>query len=153
MATVENIIVGTTPNETITGNGGNDVFVFTPNFGHDTITNFAPGTDAMQLDHTIFATAVAALTAAHDDGYGNVVITDAVHDLITLKNVSGSSTAPERLPHRMTERVRDSSPWSNNGGSKPTSYVLSRIYFVDIRKGFRNEVMTYLAALKAAATA
>ena len=83
-----NTIVTTTPNQTMTGTGGSDTFVFTANFGNDTITNYAPGKDVIQLDHTIFATAMAALTAAQDDGHGNVVIMDTAHDTITLKNVT-----------------------------------------------------------------
>ena len=36
-------ITASQPNQTLTGTGGNDNFVFTPNFGNATITNYAPG--------------------------------------------------------------------------------------------------------------
>ncbi len=81
-------IVSSGPNATLTGNGGCDTFAFAPNFGQAYVTNFNPATDAIQLDHTAFATAADALAASHDDGHGNAVITDAAHDTITLHNVT-----------------------------------------------------------------
>jgi serralysin len=60
---------------------GQDSFVFAPNFGQVTITNFAPETDTIQISQSIFANMAALLAATHDDAYGNAVITDAVrHD-------------------------------------------------------------------------
>ena len=62
--------------------------MFDANFGHDTITNYAPGTDSITLDHTAFSGNVnALLAAAQDDGNGNVVITVDANDSITLQHV------------------------------------------------------------------
>jgi VCBS repeat-containing protein len=73
-----------------------DNFVFAPNFGQATITNFAPASDTIQIDHTMFANVNALLAATHDDTHGNAVITDAQHDTITIKNV----TTAQLLAHQ-----------------------------------------------------
>jgi hypothetical protein len=51
-----------------------DTFVFAANFGNVTVGNFDPGTDVIEIDHTVFADFEALLAAAHDDGSGNAVI-------------------------------------------------------------------------------
>jgi hypothetical protein len=71
-------------------------FVFAPNFGQATITNFAPASDTIQIDHTMFANVNALLAATHDDTHGNAVITDAQHDTITINNV----TTAQLLAHQ-----------------------------------------------------
>src|SRR5262249_2406129 len=38
-----------------TGPNGSDTFVFAANFGHETIANFHPDTDLIQIDHAVFA--------------------------------------------------------------------------------------------------
>jgi VCBS repeat-containing protein len=81
-------IVASSANQTLTGTAGADNFVFTANFGKDTITNYAPGTDSITLDHTAFSGNVnALLAAAQDDGNGNTVITVDANDTITLQHV------------------------------------------------------------------
>jgi hypothetical protein len=65
-----------------------DTFVFAPNFGQVTITNFAPATDTIEFSKTVFADIKALLAGTHDDASGNAVITDAAHDTITLKQVT-----------------------------------------------------------------
>jgi hypothetical protein len=75
-------------NQTLTGIGSNDTFVFTSRFGHDTITNFQPKTDVLQIDHSVFANVQALLAATQDDGHGNAVITADLHDSITLQHVT-----------------------------------------------------------------
>jgi serralysin len=65
-----------------------DTFVFAANFGNVTLANFDPGTDVIEIDHTVFADFEALLAAAHDDGSGNAVIAADSHDTITLKNVT-----------------------------------------------------------------
>jgi hypothetical protein len=65
-----------------------DTFVFAANFGNVTLGNFDPGTDAIEIDHTVFADFQALLAAAHDDGNGSAVITANPNDTITLKNVT-----------------------------------------------------------------
>jgi serralysin len=67
---------------------GQDTFVFAPNFGQVTIANFAPETDTIQISKTVFANIDALFAAIHDDSHGDVVITDAAHDTITIQNVS-----------------------------------------------------------------
>jgi hypothetical protein len=73
-----------------------DNFVFAPNFGQATITNFVPGSDTVQIDHKMFANVNALLAATHGDINGNAVITDAAHDTITLKHV----TTAQLLAHQ-----------------------------------------------------
>jgi hypothetical protein len=71
-----------------TGLAGGDTFVFAANFGNVTLTNFDPGTDEIEIDHTVFADFQELLAAAHDDGSGNAVIAADSHDTITIKNVT-----------------------------------------------------------------
>jgi hypothetical protein len=70
------------------GPNGSDTFVFAANFGHETITNFHPDTDVIEIDHTVFADFQALLAATHDDGHGNAVIAANPNDSITVKNVT-----------------------------------------------------------------
>jgi hypothetical protein len=71
-----------------TGPNGSDTFVFSANLGHETLTNFHPASDVIEIDHTVFADVHALLAATHDDGHGNAVITTDPHDSVTLKNVT-----------------------------------------------------------------
>jgi Ca2+-binding RTX toxin-like protein len=73
----------------LTGGSGADTFVFAPNFGKDTITDYTPGTDSLTFDHTIFADA-AAVMAATQDVNGNAVI---AHDANTTVTLTGVTTA------------------------------------------------------------
>jgi hypothetical protein len=73
-----------------------DTFVFAANFGNITIGNFDPGTDVIEINHTVFADFEALLAAAHDDGSGNAVIAANPADTITLKNV----TVTELVQHQ-----------------------------------------------------
>jgi RTX calcium-binding nonapeptide repeat (4 copies) len=70
-----------------TGANG-DTFVFAANFGHETIANFHPDTDVIEIDHTVFADFHALLAATHDDGTGNAVIAANPNETITVKNVT-----------------------------------------------------------------
>jgi len=79
-----------------TGAGAQDTLVFAANFGQITIANFAPTTDSIEFNHTVFADIAAVLAAAHDDQAGNAVITDAAHDTITLQHV----TTAQLLAHQ-----------------------------------------------------
>jgi hypothetical protein len=81
-------IVASTPNQTLTGAGTNDTFVFNfTGFGSDTVTNFHPATDTLQFVSAMFANAQAALSATQDDGNGNTVISLDAHDTITLAGI------------------------------------------------------------------
>jgi hypothetical protein len=65
-----------------------DTFVFAANFGHETIANFHPDTDVIEIDHTVFADFQALLAATHDDGSGNAVIAANPNETITIENVT-----------------------------------------------------------------
>jgi hypothetical protein len=71
-----------------TGTNGGDTFVFAANFGHETITNFHPETDVIEIDHAVFADFQALLAATQDDGNGTAVITADANDTIAIKNVT-----------------------------------------------------------------
>jgi serralysin len=88
----------------IAAGAGQDNFVFAPNFGHATISNFTPGTDIIQIDHAAFKSMDALLAAAHDDSHGSVVITDATHDTITIQNCRHRATAC--ASGRLSSRVK-----------------------------------------------
>jgi hypothetical protein len=80
-------VVATGSNQTLTGTGASDNFVFNfSGFGQDAITNFRPDADTLQFSGAMFATAQAALDAAQDDGHGNTVIVVG-HDTIVLDGV------------------------------------------------------------------
>jgi Ca2+-binding RTX toxin-like protein len=94
---LDNVIIGNTGNniitagsgfDTLTGGGGADTFVFKLNFGKDTITDFHPGQDTIQFDHTNFATPSDITTHANDDGHGNVIISADVNQTVTLQNIT-----------------------------------------------------------------
>ena len=81
-------IVATAPNQTLTGVAASDTFVF--NFagvGHATVADFHPDLDTLQFKSPIFANALAAFNATHDDGHGNSVIAIHGQDTITLSGV------------------------------------------------------------------
>jgi hypothetical protein len=71
-----------------TGTSAGDTFVFAANFGQETITNFHPETDVIEINHTVFADVQALLAATHDDGHGSAVITADPHHSITIENVT-----------------------------------------------------------------
>jgi hypothetical protein len=91
------VLRGSSANESFSGLGGNDAFVYTSaNFGHDTISDFVagPGTDDfIQFDHTIFADYAAVMAASHQVS-ADVVITLDAADTIRLTHVSLASLHP-----------------------------------------------------------
>ena len=75
---------------TLTGNGGNDTFVFKPNFGKATITDFHSGQDTIDFDPTVFSDFSAV--QSHMTAVGaNTVITFDAGDTVTLVNVAPAS--------------------------------------------------------------
>jgi len=81
----ETVLIGG-PDDTLTGGKGADTFVFAPNFGQNTITNFDTHKDEIQLPHSEFADLAAILADAHQVG-ANTVITHA-NDVLTLDHVA-----------------------------------------------------------------
>jgi VCBS repeat-containing protein len=76
----------------LVGDAGSDTFVFTRNVGTDVIADFQPGKDVLQLDHSLFANANAALhavTYGFDSQAGVPVATIQVDasDSITLNGI------------------------------------------------------------------
>ena len=61
----------------MTGGAGTDIFAIGANDGHDTITDFTPGTDVLDLGMVDEITDFADLIANHavNDGSGNLTIT------------------------------------------------------------------------------
>ena len=74
------------PNDILIGGAGADTFVFPPNFGANTVNNFAPGTDALQFSQSMFADAAAVLSVAQQAG-SDVVITHDSLDVVTLQSI------------------------------------------------------------------
>ncbi|MBB6225527.1 serralysin, partial [Rhizobium leguminosarum] len=99
---LDNVIVGGSGSNTLTGGAGDDIlvggaaadfFVYSPNWGHDTITNFvAAGMthDTIKIDVSVFADWAALLAASNDSGSDTIITADA-DNTITLKNVAVSS--------------------------------------------------------------
>jgi len=65
-----------------------DSFVFKPDFGADTITDFQPSQDMIQFDHSVFTSVAAIIAHSADDGHGNMIITADAPDSLTLLNVT-----------------------------------------------------------------
>ena len=76
--------------DSLSGGNGADVFVFKPNFGHDTITDFrvtGADRDVIEFDSTIFADA-AAVNAHSANVAGGVLITVDAADTLLIKNAT-----------------------------------------------------------------
>ncbi|UWM76070.1 calcium-binding protein [Rhizobium sp. WSM4643] len=99
---LNNIIVGGSGSNTLTGGAGNDIltggaaadiFVYSPNWGHDTITNFvATGSahDVISIDDSIFADWESLFAAIEQFGNDTIITADS-DNTITLTNVAVSS--------------------------------------------------------------
>ncbi len=100
VGTGSSIVNGTPQNDTfahvgggvtIFGNGGNDTFVFNPNFGSATIGDFDLRNDTIDIDRTLFSNVAAILASAQPANSGHdTIITDAAHDKIVLTGVTVS---------------------------------------------------------------
>jgi Ca2+-binding RTX toxin-like protein len=71
----------------LTGGSGPDNFLFRPNFGANTITDFDVKNDAIQFDKSIFAGVADVLKHTADSAQG-AIISDAHGDMITLTGVT-----------------------------------------------------------------
>lgn len=81
-----------TQNQTISvsiGGPGGDNFVFTPGIGADTVVNFDPQQDTMELDHFADVQTIQQLQSlVSADAHGDAVIDLGHNDSITLQGVS-----------------------------------------------------------------
>lgn len=73
--------------DTLTGGKGPDQFIFRPNFGTNTVTDFDLNNDHLQFDKSIFGTAAAILNHAVDTAQG-ALISDGVGDSVLLLHVA-----------------------------------------------------------------
>ncbi|BCG73341.1 hypothetical protein MesoLj113a_44990 [Mesorhizobium sp. 113-1-2] len=90
----ETVALGAPPSS---GYGQDETFVFKPNFGHSTISNFLSyandsfagflTADKIAIDHTVFADWAHLLAASSQSG-SDVIITADANDTITLKNTT-----------------------------------------------------------------
>ena len=79
-------IASTAANEVLFGNGGSNTFVFSgTTWGTDTVADFHPNTDIVQLSQTAFANLAAVLSHAAQVSTDVVITADAT-DTVTLKN-------------------------------------------------------------------
>ena len=86
--TGNDVLIGDKGDQLIGGTGA-DTFVFNPNLGKETVTDFNVSQDILAFDHTLFANATASqvLSQAHDTSAGAVITVDA-HDTVTLTGVT-----------------------------------------------------------------
>jgi Tryptophan-rich Synechocystis species C-terminal domain len=91
----DSLVAGVSPSN-LSVKAGQDSFIFAPNFGQVTLANFNPTIDTIQISHSVFANITMLLAATHDDPHGNVVITDAAHDSITIQHF----TTAQLLAHQ-----------------------------------------------------
>ena len=80
-------LAGGAGNDALSGGAGNDMFVFRAGLGQDTVTDFTPGQDVLDIRDGIFADAAAALAAATASG-NNTLITIDANNSILLQNVA-----------------------------------------------------------------
>jgi Ca2+-binding RTX toxin-like protein len=73
--------------DTMTGGNGPDQFVFRPNFGTNTITDFGLNNDHLQFDKSTFGTAAAILSHTVDTAQG-ALISDGIGDSVLLLHVT-----------------------------------------------------------------
>ncbi|MBX5177624.1 rhizobiocin [Rhizobium lentis] len=88
-----NTLTGGAGNDTLTGGAAADLFIYSSNWGHDTITNFvATGSahDAISIDHNIFADWESLFAATEQSGSDTIITADS-ENTITLRNVALSS--------------------------------------------------------------
>jgi VCBS repeat-containing protein len=78
------------PGDVLTGGKDNDTFVFSRDFGANTITDFGTGHDRIQLDQSQFHNFATVIANAASDGHGGTLIIDPGHpgntiDLLAVK--------------------------------------------------------------------
>ena len=90
VADAQNPAENTTQTVSVTvGGPGNDNFVFAPGIGADTVTNFNPQQDTIELDHFAKVQTVQELQAlVTTDAHGDAVINLGHNDSVTLSGVT-----------------------------------------------------------------
>jgi VCBS repeat-containing protein len=78
--------------DTMTGGRGPDTFLFRPNFGTNTITDFDIHNDTIQFDKSIF-NLVSAIAGFTSDSASGAVINDGHGDTVTLAGVTAAQLA------------------------------------------------------------
>ncbi|GKQ51418.1 VCBS domain-containing protein [Bradyrhizobium sp. Ce-3] len=88
-------LTGTSDKDVFFGSGYQDKFVFAPNFNHDTILNFTPGQDQIDLSTVTSASTFSSwfdqYVATSPTNSADTLITIDSADTITLHNVSKAS--------------------------------------------------------------
>ncbi|WP_197283858.1 calcium-binding protein, partial [Rhizobium acidisoli] len=85
-----NTLKGGAGNDTLTGGAATDVFIYSTNWGHDTITNFVAtgfAQDVISIDDSIFADWDSLFAATEQSGDDTIIRADA-DNTITLTNVA-----------------------------------------------------------------
>ena len=72
------------PGDVLTGGRGRDTFVFSHNFGANTITDFGKGHDTIELDKSQFHNFAAVIANAASDGHEGTLISDPSHSANTV---------------------------------------------------------------------
>jgi probable HAF family extracellular repeat protein len=87
-------------NDTLIGGAGADTFVFNPNFGKETATDYNVNHDVIAFDHTLFSndTVSQVLSQMHDTNAGAVIAVDA-HDTVTLAGVTVAQLQAAQAAH------------------------------------------------------
>jgi len=70
---------------------GQDTFVFNNNFGHDTVNNFQPALDVIQLQQSVWGSNIANIMADIQQVGANSVLTLDVNHVITISNIQHTS--------------------------------------------------------------
>ena len=101
-STGNNTLTSTAGNDLFVGHGGQDTFVFAPNFGNDVVTDFRAGGrshDVIQFSKSVFDSFASVLAHASQIGQDVVISADA-SDSVTLAlspNCSTSCAACDRV--------------------------------------------------------
>jgi len=87
------LLIGGSGDDTMTGGAGPDIFLFRPNFGHDTITDFGDGVDTLLFIG--FGGINFADLSFQDVGGDLLISVPSINgDDITLTGLAGASLVP-----------------------------------------------------------
>ena len=89
----DDTLLSTLADEIFTGKGGNDTYVFSGNFGNDTIKDFQASSNAVQLDHNVFGNFADVMSHASQVGSDVVISMDANNSLSLHNTLLSQLTA------------------------------------------------------------